>query len=618
MAMGGNIRAQILYNINFTGDQSAQVTPKKTITTVGYNYLLYEMENNASPSNPIIGISKVDRSNLQMQFDVRLDMSNNSDYPYGHNLKAIDIETFLDKIYVLMSISNRDVLLVEMNQSNGSIIKKEIIQVSANNNYFPTFTPTDLFFGYNGDNELDPTISILGYSKNSSSYYDNKVHVLYKRSSASTFNTITFDYSSPISSFNDLKLNYFLNDQIKISFQDNLNIHSLEYSLTTHIESDKIIFFDYNYFIKGLTYFNWDNIGYYFGQLTTDFSGAYNGDVFFFRESDAGSVYPINTYNNPNFLLITGDTHANEDDLSMYGHANGGVASTSAIMFSGLFYDPSDFTHPKIAIGKLDMTYGDNISMLNASVYTLRNLGTSTMLSMNNLNNLKNTFGSAIQSNTGSTGFFYRKPLSISDKNNAYIMNFIPDYSTSCNTIVSFPRHNYYSGNYNYGSPIRTYVQYQFDGILAYENSFLPIDFQIAQNNASLGQISSVCSELMTDGGGDVICDPVLGCYLTPQNDSKVTPTQTNTTLDEAGLNTLSTEVSINPNPFKETFVCSSKELIQTIRILDLTGRIVFSKTDINAKQYRFSNKSLIQGVYAVQIQVKSGKVFTKKVIKIE
>ena len=72
--------------------------------------------------------------------------------------------------------------------------------------------------------------------------------------------------------------------------------------------------------------------------------------------------------------------------------------------------------------------------------------------------------------------------------------------------------------------------------------------------------------------------------------------------------------INVYPNPAKNDFVITSSELIDYINIIDINGRVVFLKDNINDTEFHFSNKNLDKGFYLINLNTKS-EYFTKPII---
>ncbi len=91
----------------------------------------------------------------------------------------------------------------------------------------------------------------------------------------------------------------------------------------------------------------------------------------------------------------------------------------------------------------------------------------------------------------------------------------------------------------------------------------------------------------------------------------------------ETKTSTLSVEEVTNtknfklyPNPFKdELFLSSENQTIKEVNIYDLSGKLVKSISNINARSYRLNAGYLVSGNYLVAIKTENG-VETYKVIK--
>lgn len=65
--------------------------------------------------------------------------------------------------------------------------------------------------------------------------------------------------------------------------------------------------------------------------------------------------------------------------------------------------------------------------------------------------------------------------------------------------------------------------------------------------------------------------------------------------------------VVLYPNPARETMLVTSNEVIRSIVISDMSGRVIASENNINAKTYSFNVEGLNAGVYHMQLFMASG-----------
>lgn len=606
----GRSYSQDFFNINFSGDQSAQINPKSIAINGGNKFILYDKQNNSNPSNPIIGVSKIDNTTNQIIFDLQIDLSNNTGYGFNHNISAIDLEIYGESIYALLSINNGDMLLLQINKSDGSLVKKEIIPVLYNGLLSSSiFVPTDLFLGMS-DDDNDPYIAILGKSTQSTNQF-SKMVLFYKKLSQPNYSTISYDFEyigtigtlidqckidgfnkrplkGGLSSENEVLISVAFNGAFLLTLRFDLNTNSL--SEYTH--RDFSAYGNGGLLIRGLSHFFYDGIQVYFGQFTDYYDHNYNGDFFVVYGDE------LFTYNNSNFRFVEGESHPNNTD---WIGGLGGYSSSTVASFSGLFYDPNDISHPRYAVGKVDLFSSSLFtSPLITYSYTLRDMGAD------NINNISNLFGSSTYdySNNQITSFLYRKPITISDASNAYYM---PQMSgnTSCNDVITFSR-TYDKSMYQSSGywPVSVYTS----------QIVTPSDFTINFNSSSPGQISSLCIERLTNNDPGMICDPILGCYLAPQSNS-IKNTSTNISSEE--VKNSSDDIRISPNPAKDQIICTSNTLIKQVLIYDGLGKKIVERDNINDKQTTLQVSSLQSGSYFVRILKTNGAIFVKKIIKL-
>lgn len=72
----------------------------------------------------------------------------------------------------------------------------------------------------------------------------------------------------------------------------------------------------------------------------------------------------------------------------------------------------------------------------------------------------------------------------------------------------------------------------------------------------------------------------------------------------------------IYPNPVKDYLNIDSEEMISNIEILDIEGRLLISKENINNINYSTNLDSLSKGVYILKIIYKNGKIGSYKLLK--
>lgn len=85
---------------------------------------------------------------------------------------------------------------------------------------------------------------------------------------------------------------------------------------------------------------------------------------------------------------------------------------------------------------------------------------------------------------------------------------------------------------------------------------------------------------------------------------------------DDMGLdeNSLST-INIFPNPFSDKINIRSNEIISSIELTDLNGRMI-KKESNSSKNIQLKTSELSQGIYVLKIKTIDGKLFTRKIIK--
>jgi hypothetical protein len=79
-------------------------------------------------------------------------------------------------------------------------------------------------------------------------------------------------------------------------------------------------------------------------------------------------------------------------------------------------------------------------------------------------------------------------------------------------------------------------------------------------------------------------------------------------------LNELSEKTKLYPNPTSNQFNIETTEIINSIEILDITGKQIFIDSKVNSKEYQSNSLELNNGVYIIKIKTELGS-FTKQLM---
>ncbi|MBL4752180.1 MAG: T9SS type A sorting domain-containing protein [Flavobacteriales bacterium] len=71
-------------------------------------------------------------------------------------------------------------------------------------------------------------------------------------------------------------------------------------------------------------------------------------------------------------------------------------------------------------------------------------------------------------------------------------------------------------------------------------------------------------------------------------------------------------QVAIYPNPSNSNVNISTEELIRTIELYDVSGRVVYTRNSINSREFVLSKEEVIPGMYFVKITTDYGQATTK------
>jgi len=75
-------------------------------------------------------------------------------------------------------------------------------------------------------------------------------------------------------------------------------------------------------------------------------------------------------------------------------------------------------------------------------------------------------------------------------------------------------------------------------------------------------------------------------------------------------------EVSIYPNPTTSSVRISTEELMRTIDLYDVSGRVVFTRSGIDSREFMLGNEGVIPGMYFARIITDYGQATTKIIFK--
>ena len=75
----------------------------------------------------------------------------------------------------------------------------------------------------------------------------------------------------------------------------------------------------------------------------------------------------------------------------------------------------------------------------------------------------------------------------------------------------------------------------------------------------------------------------------------------------------------VYPNPTNGSlFICSDNEIVQSVRIIDISGRVIYMDEKIYSNNYYINIEDQNEGLYVVMIKLKSHKSFIYKILKID
>jgi hypothetical protein len=91
-----------------------------------------------------------------------------------------------------------------------------------------------------------------------------------------------------------------------------------------------------------------------------------------------------------------------------------------------------------------------------------------------------------------------------------------------------------------------------------------------------------------------------------------LTRIDTGTSLNEITTNS----ISLYPNPAKENVTISMDKIqanISEINLFDITGKVLVSKSNVNAHEFVLNTENLTKGIYLVNIKLVNGASATKR-----
>lgn len=77
-----------------------------------------------------------------------------------------------------------------------------------------------------------------------------------------------------------------------------------------------------------------------------------------------------------------------------------------------------------------------------------------------------------------------------------------------------------------------------------------------------------------------------------------------------------SANIQVYPNPVSSRLNINSAELINTINLVDVTGKSIMKINDVNAQHYHIDMSRLSKGLYVIQLTTVNGETYTGKVSK--
>ena len=85
----------------------------------------------------------------------------------------------------------------------------------------------------------------------------------------------------------------------------------------------------------------------------------------------------------------------------------------------------------------------------------------------------------------------------------------------------------------------------------------------------------------------------------------------------ETGFREISTaNIQVYPNPVSSRLNINSAGLINTINLVDVTGKSIMKINDVNAQHYQIDMSRLSKGLYVIQLTTVNGETYTGKVSK--
>ena len=83
-------------------------------------------------------------------------------------------------------------------------------------------------------------------------------------------------------------------------------------------------------------------------------------------------------------------------------------------------------------------------------------------------------------------------------------------------------------------------------------------------------------------------------------------------TFDDSGLEEISLNVYVYPNPSKGSFTITASESVDSYSVLDLTGRSVIENKKMNSKHFTIDLSGEMAGMYVLEITSNSGTKITR------
>lgn len=599
-----NIYSQDFSKIKIGNINSKYAKPKNIINDNSNYYggfvsntrfIAYELESPGQYPYNEIGILKIDVNSNITIYNSLISFDGNQFY----ETSIVDMEVYMDKLYLLVSVDYNDFIIITIDKLTGSILKKEYVDVTDSNHIFrPRDLQISIFAPLNS-----PIVGVLGEF---STFYSSQssLCLLYQIGMNNPFTKVNFNYYGWFGYSRDSKITHL--DAQGVSIISNVSGKGLtfDYNFNTQLVSSAKTYSIGNTSFLFFAQTTIDGIVKYYGQLhypNSWYQPGQSSDIFIITpQSGVNSTY-LETYNNPNFIGFKGDDHSNGKDA---------LYVNSSILFGGYYIKNDQNIKPYYGIVKIDFSAANPTQYITGKAYQLSTKARDFVYDPST--GVYDRFEEFHHSLTHNNGYynssvnpgavFERRYVAWAwvEKNYIYYSNSLT--SSSCNETIAFAR--------------------TFDKTLIETNEAIAIE------NITTATINDVFlyAQYLSPSPHLAVCEETSSIIegQTPRGDvffnNTNKPYSNNVKINsELSQTSKGEEIKVFPNPIGNAnqLTFSSSIEMSTIEIYDITNRKIYEMKNVNSKIVHIQIRAtLTPGIYISIIRDSKGKLHTSKFLK--